>query len=149
MNRREAQYFRRWPDVRQAEYLAPEGYRAVYQTNAYTPPRRAWQCAADALAGDYRTSMRTCPTTASSSAACCMWRWMFQGRPVHAIVVHLGLIPGSRVRQIQQLQRFIEREVPPGAPLVVAGTSTTGAANSNACWPVMGCTSLKAEAPAP
>jgi endonuclease/exonuclease/phosphatase family metal-dependent hydrolase len=36
-------------------------------------------------------------------------------------VVHLGLIPGSRVRQIEQLQRFIEREVPPGAALVVAG----------------------------
>ena len=37
------------------------------------------------------------------------------------IVVHLGLIAGSRLRQIAQLQRFIEREVPTGAPVVVAG----------------------------
>ena len=44
-----------------------------------------------------------------------------QGRRVHAIVVHLGLIPGSRVRQVAQLQRFIAREVPDDAPLVVAG----------------------------
>jgi len=44
-----------------------------------------------------------------------------QNRRVHTIVVHLGLIPGSRVRQVSQLKRFIEREVPPGAPVVVAG----------------------------
>jgi len=36
-------------------------------------------------------------------------------------VVHLGLIRASRVRQAAQLERFIEREVPAGAPLVVAG----------------------------
>ena len=35
--------------------------------------------------------------------------------------MHLGLIPGSRVRQVQRLQQFIEREVPPGEPVVVAG----------------------------
>ena len=37
-----------------------------------------------------------------------------QNRLVHAIVVHLGLIPGSRVRQVQRLQQFIEREGCPG-----------------------------------
>src|SRR5690606_9260234 len=36
VNRREALYFDRWPEVSQAEYLAPEGYEAVYRTNAYT-----------------------------------------------------------------------------------------------------------------
>ena len=40
---------------------------------------------------------------------------------MHAIVVHLGLIKGSRVRQVAQLREFIEREIPPGEPLVVAG----------------------------
>jgi endonuclease/exonuclease/phosphatase family metal-dependent hydrolase len=43
------------------------------------------------------------------------------GRDVHVIVVHLGLIPGSRVRQVGLLERFIEREVPRNAPLLVAG----------------------------
>lgn len=42
-------------------------------------------------------------------------------RPVHVIVVHLGLIPGSRVRQVDQLRRFIAREVRGGEPLIVAG----------------------------
>ena len=32
----------------------------------------------------------------------------------HAIVVHLGLIKGSRVRQVARLREFIEREVPVG-----------------------------------
>ena len=43
------------------------------------------------------------------------------GRRLHGIVVHLGLIPGSRIRQTQQLQEFMAREVPAGDPLVVAG----------------------------
>jgi endonuclease/exonuclease/phosphatase family metal-dependent hydrolase len=40
---------------------------------------------------------------------------------VHVIVVHLGLIPASRVRQIKQLHQYIEREVPKNAHLLVAG----------------------------
>jgi endonuclease/exonuclease/phosphatase family metal-dependent hydrolase len=40
---------------------------------------------------------------------------------VHVVVVHLGLIRASRVRQVSQLQQFISREIPPGAPLIVAG----------------------------
>ena len=42
-------------------------------------------------------------------------------RPLHVIVVHLGLIPGSRVRQVEQLRRFIAREVRVSEPLIVAG----------------------------
>ena len=36
MHRREAQYFARWPELPQAEFLAPQGYEAVYRTNAVT-----------------------------------------------------------------------------------------------------------------
>jgi len=36
-------------------------------------------------------------------------------------VVHLGLLPASRVRQVKQLQRFIAREVPADVPVLVAG----------------------------
>lgn len=42
-------------------------------------------------------------------------------RIVHVIVLHLGLIAASRLRQVEQLGRFIEREIPLRAPLVVAG----------------------------
>ena len=43
------------------------------------------------------------------------------GRPIHVIVLHLGLIAGSRVRQVEQLTRYIGREVPRREALVVAG----------------------------
>ena len=46
---------------------------------------------------------------------------LMHGRSVHVLVVHLGLIRGSRARQVTQLQRFIEREVPHDAPLLIAG----------------------------
>jgi endonuclease/exonuclease/phosphatase family metal-dependent hydrolase len=36
VHRREQRYFTRWPELPQAEFLAPEGYHAVYQTNAVT-----------------------------------------------------------------------------------------------------------------
>jgi endonuclease/exonuclease/phosphatase family metal-dependent hydrolase len=44
-----------------------------------------------------------------------------QSQHVHVLVVHLGLLPASRVRQTQQLHRYIQRHVPPHAPLLVAG----------------------------
>jgi endonuclease/exonuclease/phosphatase family metal-dependent hydrolase len=42
-------------------------------------------------------------------------------RMVHVIVLHLGLIAGSRVRQIEQMGRFVQREIPRTAPVLVAG----------------------------
>ncbi len=120
MNRREALYFDRWPEVSQAEYLAPEGYESIYRTNAYTRD------------GEHGNALLTrWPVLGHKHEDISDHRFEqrgllhveidIQGRSVHAIVVHLGLIRGSRMRQIAQLQRFIEREVPPGAPLVVAG----------------------------
>ena len=120
MNRREALYFDRWPELSQAEYLAPEGYEAVYRTNAYTRD------------GEHGNALLTrWPVVGHSHEDISDHRFEqrgllhveidVDGRRVHAIVVHLGLIRGSRMRQIAQLQRFIEREVPPGVPLVVAG----------------------------
>ena len=36
MHRREERHFSRWPHLPQAQFLAPAGYTAVYQTNATT-----------------------------------------------------------------------------------------------------------------
>ena len=70
LHRREERYFTRWPELPQAEFLAPDGYDAVYQTNATT--RTASTAMRCCRAGRWsRTATRTCPTTASSSAACC------------------------------------------------------------------------------
>jgi endonuclease/exonuclease/phosphatase family metal-dependent hydrolase len=40
---------------------------------------------------------------------------------VHLICVHFGLIKRSRLRQADQLAAFVEREIPPKAPLIIAG----------------------------
>jgi endonuclease/exonuclease/phosphatase family metal-dependent hydrolase len=44
-----------------------------------------------------------------------------EGRQIHCFVVHFGLFARSRVRQAQALIDWIAREVPPDAPLIVAG----------------------------
>ena len=120
LNRREAAYFDRWPDVPQAQYLAPEGYEAVYRTNAYTRHGEhgnallsRWPVIGHQHEdiSDHRFEQRGLLHVEVDA----------HGRRVHVIVVHLGLVPGSRLRQVAQLQRFIAREVPDGAPLVVAG----------------------------
>jgi endonuclease/exonuclease/phosphatase family metal-dependent hydrolase len=120
LNRREAAYFDRWPSVPQAEYLAPEGYEAVYRTNAYTRH------------GEHGNALLTrWPVIRHQHEDISDHRFEqrgllhvevnVQGRRVHVIVVHLGLLPGSRIRQVTRLQRFIQRQVPGDAPLIVAG----------------------------
>ncbi|WP_310626688.1 hypothetical protein [Limnohabitans sp.] len=42
-----------------------------------------------------------------------------QGRELHVIVAHLGLLLGGRLRQTQQLHDFIARVVPADAQLLV------------------------------
>jgi endonuclease/exonuclease/phosphatase family metal-dependent hydrolase len=73
VHRREQQYFTHWPDLPQAEFLAPEGYESVYRTNAVTRHGEH----GNALLSRWPVvthRMRTCPTTGLSSVACCMWK---------------------------------------------------------------------------
>lgn len=120
MHRKEEEYFTRWPDMPQADFLAPEGYEAVYRTNAFTRH------------GEHGNALLSrWPVVTHQHEDISDHRFeqrgllhvevMVHGCPVHVLVVHLGLIRASRARQLAQLQRFIEREVPPGAPLLVAG----------------------------
>jgi endonuclease/exonuclease/phosphatase family metal-dependent hydrolase len=120
MNRQAAARFTRWPELPQADFLAPEGYTAVYETNAITRHGEhgnalltRWPVLRKTHQdiSDHRFEQRGLLHVAIE----------VEGQPVHAIVVHLGLIRGSRVRQIGLLREFIEREIPPGEALVVAG----------------------------
>ena len=120
LHRRQAQQFTRWPDLPQAEFLAPEGYESVYRTNAVTRHGEhgnallsRWPVVTHQHEdmSDHRFEQRGLLHVEVA----------VQGRAVHVIVVHLGLIPASRVRQVAQLRRYIEREVPHAAALVVAG----------------------------
>ncbi|MEG3191212.1 endonuclease/exonuclease/phosphatase family protein [Lysobacter sp. D1-1-M9] len=44
-----------------------------------------------------------------------------QSTPLHAICVHLGLRDAHRRRQVDLLCRMVQEEIPPAAPLIVAG----------------------------
>ncbi len=120
VNRKEAGYFTRWPDLPQADYLAPEGYEAVYRTNAHTRHGEHGNALLSRWPvinhqhedmSDHRFEQRGLLHT----------EVLVQGISVHVIVVHLGLIAASRRRQLVQLSSFIEREIPKTAALVVAG----------------------------
>ncbi len=120
VHRREAEYFEQWPDLPQAEFLAPEGYTAVYRTNAHTRHGEhgnamlsRWPVVSHQQEdmSDHRFEQRGL----LHSEVC------VHGRALHVVVVHLGLIKASRIRQLEQLRQFIAREIPANAPLVVAG----------------------------
>lgn len=120
VHRREAEYFEHWPELPQAEFLAPEGYTAVYRTNAHTRHGEhgnavlsRWPVVSHQQEdmSDHRFEQRGL----LHSEVC------VHGRALHVVVVHLGLIKASRVRQLAQLRQFITREIPPDEPLVVAG----------------------------
>ena len=119
-NRREAGYFAGWPQIPQAEFLKPEGYEAVYVSNAVTKHGEhgnallsRWPIVRHRHEdmSDHRFEQRGLLHVEIQVGA----------MNLHAIVVHFGLIPSSRLRQTAQLQRYIAREVPPDAPIVVAG----------------------------
>jgi endonuclease/exonuclease/phosphatase family metal-dependent hydrolase len=120
LHRREERFFTRWPELPQAEFLAPEGYAAVYQTNATTRH------------GEHGNALLSrWPVVSHGHEDMSDHRFEQRGllhvqvkverRLVHVIVLHLGLIAGSRLRQIEQLQGFVEREIPKREPVVVAG----------------------------
>jgi len=120
VHRREERYFQRWPALPQAEFLAPEGYQAVYQTNATTRHGEhgnallsRWPVVSHGHEdmSDHRFEQRGLLHVQVQA----------HGLTVHVIVLHLGLIAGSRLRQIEQLGLFIGREVPRRARLIVAG----------------------------
>lgn len=120
VNRREAVYFPRWPEQPQAQFLAPEGYEAIYRTNAITRH------------GEHGNALLSrWPVLSHQHEDMSDHRFEQRGllhtevqlfnRSLHVIVVHLGLVPSSRVRQMAQLLAYIEREIPAQAPVLVAG----------------------------
>jgi endonuclease/exonuclease/phosphatase family metal-dependent hydrolase len=120
MNRSEATYFKHWPQQPQAEFLAPEGYQVVYRTNAITRD------------GEHGNAMLSrWPVLGHQHEDMSDHRFeqrgllhsevLVDGRRLHVVVVHLGLIRASRVRQLAQLAAFIAREIPAAEPVVVAG----------------------------
>ncbi len=120
LHRRETRHFTRWPELGQADFLAPEGYQAVYRSNAITRH------------GEHGNALLTrWPVIAQQHQDMSDHRFeqrgllhvevLARGQPLHVVVIHLGLLPASRRRQLDQLASFIRDQVPPAAKLVVAG----------------------------
>ena len=120
MCRREAKYFSHWPDQPQADFLAPQGYTAVYRTNATTRYGEHGNALLSRWPviqhqhediSDHRFEQRGLLHT----------ELQLHGRTVHVVVVHLGLIRSSRQRQLVQLRQYISREIPAADAVLVAG----------------------------
>lgn len=125
VNRREAKYFDHWPKQGQADFLAPLGFSSVYRTNAVTRHGEhgnallsRWPVVTHQHEdmSDHRFEQRGLLHV----------ELLVHGRNVHVLVVHLGLIRASRVRQVEQLKDFIQREIPLDAPLLIAGDFNDG-----------------------
>lgn len=119
-HRREANHFTRWPAMPQADFLAPEGYEAVYQTNAVTRHGEH----GNALLSRWpvvRHQHEDMSDHRFEQRGLLHVELVVQARVVHIIVVHFGLMPASRGRQAAQICRFVAREVPDDAPVLVVG----------------------------
>jgi endonuclease/exonuclease/phosphatase family metal-dependent hydrolase len=119
-HRKLQQRFTHWPAHGQAHFLAPQGYEAVYRTNAVTRH------------GEHGNALLSrWPVLQTGHHDVSDHRFEQRGllhvvlqvgeRLLHVVVVHLGLIHASRERQVQRLGRFLAREVPADEPLLVAG----------------------------
>lgn len=109
-----------WPHTSQAEYLAPEGYDVVYYTNAYTRHGEHGNAVLSrwpALShqhqdiSDHRFEQRGLLHAVLDTPSGFL----------HVIAVHLGLISGSRLRQVDRLTQYIAEKIPQDAAVIVAG----------------------------
>lgn len=114
-------HFTRWPSQPQAEFLAAElGLACAYETNARTRhgehgnallSRYPIHSIAHHDVSDHRFEQRGLLHVTVS----------LPKQVLHCIVVHLGLWGASRVRQIMQLHRYIDKHIPHDELVIVAG----------------------------
>jgi endonuclease/exonuclease/phosphatase family metal-dependent hydrolase len=109
-----------WPDVGQAEFLAPEGYQVAYRTNAVTKDGEHGNALLSRWPlGDI--GHHDVSDHGFEQRGLLHVPVVWQGVEVHAVVAHLGLMHAGRLRQVDRLAAFIKAHVPAEAPLIVAG----------------------------
>jgi endonuclease/exonuclease/phosphatase family metal-dependent hydrolase len=119
-NRREARRFAHWPEQTQADFLAPPGYQSAYRTNAVTKHGEH----GNALLSRWpivTTEHRDISDHRLEQRGFLHVTLKVHGQVLHVLVVHLGLIRRSRVRQVVSLQNYIRTHIPLDVPLLVAG----------------------------
>jgi len=109
-----------WPSVPQADFLAPQGYHSAYRTNAVTKHGEhgnallsRWPLGdiGHVDVSDHPLEQR------GLMHVPVQWRHAM----VHVIVVHLGLIHTSRVRQAERVAELVLHDLPSDGPVIVAG----------------------------
>ena len=120
MNRKEEQYFDRWPNVPQAEYLAPEGYESVYLTNAYTRDGEHGNALLSKFAIRHYENLDVSVTGSERRGLLHAVLDVPGQRPLHTVCAHLGLDERQRVKQLRLLCRLLD-SLPAEAPVIVAG----------------------------
>lgn len=119
-HRKMARRFPHWPGQGQAEYLSPDGYDSVYRTNALTRHGEH----GNALLSRWpvlSTGHEDVSDHSFEQRGLLHVQVAVDGQPLHVVVVHLGLLAGSRERQVAKLGLYLAREVPAQHRLVVAG----------------------------
>lgn len=120
IDKRHAAHFSQWPTLPQADFLCPAGYQVVYLSNAFDANGEHGNALITRLPivahrhqdmSDHRFEQRGLLHVELNWA----------GQALHVIVLHLGLMGGSRVRQIEMLKQFVQTHVPAEARLIVAG----------------------------
>ncbi|RMX06602.1 endonuclease [Corticibacter populi] len=120
LNLREQNRFANWPTLPQADYLAPEGYNAVYYTNAITK----WGEHGNALLTRWpveQSRQQDISDHKLEQRGILYAQLRVAGHCVHVLVVHLGLIHISRLRQVAMIREFVQTEIPQNEAVVVAG----------------------------
>jgi len=119
-NHREAKRFAHWPQATQADYLAPQGYEAIYHSNAVTKDGEhgnalisRWpivQMRHEDMS-DHRFEQRGLLHAQVQTPQAL----------VHVLVLHLGLMGTSRQRQLAQTAAYMKTHIPAGDAVVIAG----------------------------
>jgi hypothetical protein len=119
-NHQLARRFQHWPEVGQAQALAPQGYHVIYQTNARTRHGEH----GNALLSRWPIESHRhedISDHALEQRGVLQVKLNVRGRALHVVVVHLGLFAASRLRQIEHIKTMIAREIPADEALIVAG----------------------------
>ncbi len=113
----------RWPAVSQYEFLADSIWQDfAYGRNAVYPHGHHGNALLSKFPiTKYGNTDISVGTHEKRGLLHCVLRPPSLGILIHVVCVHLGLHERHRSAQLDSLRRLMEDEVPPGAPLVVAG----------------------------
>ena len=136
---------RGWPRTPQADHLAPDGYHAIYRTNAVTKHGEHGNALLSRWPVHDEIGHHDVSDHRFEQRGLLHARVQWHETTVHAIVAHLGLMHASRVRQVERIAHYIETHVPKADCLLVAGDFNDWGEKLDAPMRAMGLTRAQPE----